>query len=162
SERTAAGCYLHGQQSWKEGGDHLAKEWYEKAIQKDSSFWNAYTALGQIELGAGHFERAKKLFEKSIRLNADDGWAMYYLAKADVSLGQNADALEMAYHSARHAESAAAAYHLAGTILLRGGKVAEAAKAFKQALDYDNHNVAAHDLLACALSGSGNVAGALE
>jgi tetratricopeptide (TPR) repeat protein len=162
SENTAAGCWLHGVQAWREGGNHVAKDWFEKAIGKDSSFSDAITSLAQIEMDAGQYETAKKHLERSIKLNPDDGWAMYYLAQANLQLGFVPDALEMAYHAARYAESKSAAYSLAGSILLRKGEFAEAVVTFRQALDYNAPDLASRDLLAFALWKSGQSDEALK
>lgn len=151
SENTASGCWLHGVQSWKEGGNHVAKEWFEKAIQKDENYSAAYTSLAQVEINACQYDSAKKHLEKSIKLNPDDGWAMYYLAKTDVELGFDADALEMAYHAARCSESSSAGYSLAGTILMKQGKFFEAAVAFDEALNYNALDLVSRNLLAYSL-----------
>ena len=151
SESTAGGCWLRGLQSGKEGGDHLAREWFEKALQKDENFTAAMTSLAEIEVNAGEFEAAKKHLEKSVKLNPEDGWGLYYLAKADLSLGLEADAMEMAYHAARCVESASAGYSLAAAIYIREGNYEATINPLHEALDYNGQDLASRDLLAYAL-----------
>lgn len=151
SEGTASGCWLRGVQAAKEGGEPIARDWFEKALQKDEAFTPAMAALGELEISAGNNAKAKTLLEKCVKWNVDDGWAKYYLAKAYLELGQEADALEMAYHAARCEESASAGYSLAGRILLQQGKYSEAINAFHEALEYNEPDLASHDLLAYAL-----------
>ncbi len=162
ADNTASGCWLRGIQCSKEGGEPVAKEWFEKALQKDENFTPAMTALAELEVGAGNYEAAKKLLAKCTKLNPDDGWAMYYLAKADMETGLEADALEMAYHAARCVESAAAGYSLAGNILIREGKFAEAATVLLEALSYNTADLTSSNLLAYALWKNGEPDKALQ
>lgn len=148
SDNTAAGCWLRGIQSYKEGGNHLAKEWFEKAIAKDESFTPAMTALAEQEVNAGRYEVAKKILEKCIKLNTDDGWAYYYLAQADLELGLADEALEMAYHAARCNESSSAAYSLAGTIYMRKGKFDLAIDPLQKSLNYNAEDLKSRNMLA--------------
>jgi len=160
SETTAAGCWLRGVQSCREGGQHLGKDWFKKAIQKDENFSAAMTSLGELEVNAGEYASAKKLLERSTKLNVDDGWALYYLAQCDRELGLMGDALEMAYHAAHCTESASAGYSLAGALLLEQGNYSEAIEPLRKALDFNAQDLASRNLLAFALWKSGDNEGA--
>jgi tetratricopeptide (TPR) repeat protein len=156
SEDTAAGCYLRGIWNDKEGAQNEARDYFEKAIEKDKNFAPAYSALGELELEAGEYEDAKGHLEQVLKLTPDDGWAMYYLAQAYLELGQPADAMEIAAVAARRPESACPAYSLMGSIYLRQGEVANAIEFLKKALDKDAEDLVSRDLLAYAYWKSGN------
>ncbi len=156
SDDTAAGCWLRGIQWEKEGKVHLAREWFEKAIQKDANFAAAFTSLGELQLDAGQFEDAKNHLEKSLKLNPDDGWAKYYLAQTYLELGQTADALEMAYHAAHKTETATAGYSLAGAIHIRLGEFACAIDPLKKAIDHNGQDLVSRNLLTFALWKAGD------
>ena len=151
SGNTAAGCWLRGIQSAKEGGTHLARELFEKAIQKDENFSSAMTALAELDINSGQYDDAIKNLEKSTKLNPDDGWAKYYLAQAYLEKGLTADALETAYHAARCSESSSAAYNLAGAILMRQGKFSEAVNPLRKAMDFNSNDLNSRNLLAFSL-----------
>ncbi|MEW6741319.1 MAG: DUF5107 domain-containing protein [Planctomycetota bacterium] len=156
-DTTAAGCWLRGVQCDKEGGQHVAREWFEKAFQKDPSFAPAMTALGELELEAGQWELARKHLEAAVKLCPDDGWALYYLAQAYVELGRTADALETAAIAARRPESACPAYSLVGSILLAQGELEGAAHFLSMALQKDAQDLVSRDLLAFAYWKAGDL-----
>ena len=157
SEDTPSGCWLRGIQYSKEGGTHLAREYFEKALKKDENFAPALTSLAELELGAGQYEEAKTHLEKSLKLNPDDGWTMYYLAQAYIELGLQADAIEMTYHAARRPESAAAGYSLAGAMLLQQGEFQKAVEPLRMAIDNNAQDLVSRSLLAYALWKTGNM-----
>jgi tetratricopeptide (TPR) repeat protein len=162
SENTAAGCWLRGRQAWREGGIHAAAEWYTKAIRKDENFFPAMTALAEIYINACQFDTAMIYLEKGVRLNPDDGWAMYYLSIAQLEKGSHMEALELAYHAARCIESSAAAHHLSGMIYMRQGKFREAIIPLRKALDYNAQDLKSRNMLAYCLWKTGNQAAALD
>ena len=151
SEDTAAGCWLIGISHDKEGGTHLAQEWYAKAVKKDVDFAPAYTSLGELELEAGQYTLAREHLEKSIKLNPDDGMAAYYLAQVLLEQGFVDDALETTYQAVRRPESTGPAYNLAGSILMRQGEFGKALDPLRKAVNFNPRDIASRNLLAYAL-----------
>lgn len=73
--------YLYTPQMWG-GSMEKAKECFEKAIQLDSNFVDAYIWLGTI-YEAKDKERAIAIYRKAVEVNPNSGWAKSKLEKLD-------------------------------------------------------------------------------
>lgn len=161
-DNTAAGCWLRGVQADKEGGTHMARGWYEKALALDANFAACHTALGELDLAAGQYESARSHLEKSLKINLDDGWTMYYLAQSYLELRMIPAALDMAFHACRKPETACPAYTLAGSIFLRQQEYAKALNPLHKAIEKDDRDIVSRNLLAYTLWKTGAMEGARQ
>ncbi len=116
-----------------------AESTYRQAISIRPQYWAGYSWLGAFYLAQARYREAAEMFAKVVEL-APDRFAGYYnLAGAYVLQGRYAEAIAMVQPSVA-IRPTASAYNQLGTAYFYSRRFAEAARAYEQALKFDERN----------------------
>ncbi|MBN2327026.1 MAG: DUF5107 domain-containing protein [Candidatus Omnitrophica bacterium] len=148
--------YLKGLLFDKQTNRPAAREWYLKALDKDSHHAPSLKGLAVLDMEAGLFESAVEFLQKAIQRNPDDGMAWFYLGSSFFHLQQEDEALTCAYKSARNSATKGIACDLIGRIYMRQKLYLDALKAFEKSLDANPEDVQTRRHRLLSLFASGN------
>lgn len=119
-----------------------AEKTYQTLIAQRPRYYQGYNVLGIFYLQQGQYKKAAEMFSKLLELapEVQEGYAN--LGAADLYMGRDEDAINAFEHSIKIRPSPAA-YSNLGTAYFRARRYSEAARSYKQAINYDENN---HDL----------------
>lgn len=86
--KDASKAYLHALDKFKK-----AVKKYEKAVDLNPEFAEAYSNLGYCRRNVGEHENALKAYDRALQLNPDLAEALEYRGVAYVQMGRRADAM---------------------------------------------------------------------
>ena len=126
-------------------------------VQTDSSDHLARFELAEVLVRDGDYARAEKQYRAAIRLQPTHAASYAGLARMLMLLPRDEDAAAILEEAARSARATARLHTLTGKLALRQGHYAEAAAAFRDAVDVDPSRAVHHYLLADALERRGSI-----
>lgn len=156
SELSVEEIYLKGLLSDKQTDRIQARQWYEKALAKDSHHTPSLKALAVLDLEAGLFEEAISRLEKAVERDSDDGMLWFYLGSAYFHSNLLENAKRCAFKSIHTIATASLGYDLAGRVCMRTGQYPKAVEMFENAARKNPDDSRAINHLAIAQYASGN------
>ncbi|HIH01861.1 TPA: tetratricopeptide repeat protein [Thermoplasmata archaeon] len=143
---------------WREERRHQlvskAKAYFSKVDERDDLFSLASWNLGMLCAEVGDWEEALNHLERTLRHFPNDQMVEETLARADLELGNQIEALTRVDEILAQSPTPGL-WLLKGRILLRMGKAEEALECFNQSISADPSSVDAHDLLISTLRSLG-------
>ena len=133
----AAAWHLLGKVRLTENDANGARDAFEKAISTDPKFVVPLLSLARLELQTQRMAQASELAGRALKLAPGSGEANYYLAVAEMSLGNmtTAEAAIQAVHASNEATRYPRTHFMLGNILAQKGDVKTAASEFRKFLD---------------------------
>lgn len=159
---TANEAYLEGMFNLEHEKPHLAKEYFEKALEKDPSLVAAHNQLGIIYSKRALWEKAEVEFKESLKKRRYQGIPRYYLGVGAKLQGKLEEAKTHLWGAIKYRETSAAAHRLLGEIALAENKPADARYHFTRSLAMNAHATDTLGLLAVSLRLLGDEKGAAE
>ena len=152
-----------------EGKHDEAVAKFNEAIGINAKCNDCYDNIGYSYTQKKDYDKAEEAYKKAIEVKADDAAAYSGLAniynaqrKFDDAAKASAKATELAGAKSPMAGGDADALYNQGVILWNGGKIADAKKAFQDAVAANPNHAEAHFQLGMALVNEGNMAGAVS
>jgi len=138
---------------------------FRKGLELDPNCQTCYTNMGFVYVQKKEYGEAEAAYKRATEIKPDDaaawnGLANLYNAQRKFDLAAEASAKATQLAGGGMAGGNADAMYNQGVILWNGGKVAEAKKAFQDAIAADPNHAEAHYQLGMALVNEGNLAGA--
>jgi cytochrome c-type biogenesis protein CcmH/NrfG len=151
----AAAWHLLGKVRLRENDANGARDAFEKAISTDSKFVVPLLSLALLELQTQRMAQASDLAGRALKLAPGSGEANYYLAVAEMSLGNmtTAEAAIRAVHASNEATRYPRTHFMLGNILAQNGDVKTAASEFRKFLDAEPASRAGRQGTACRVGG---------
>ncbi len=128
-----------------------------RRVQADSSDHLSRFELAEALVRDGDYAHAEKQYRAAIRLQPTHAASYAGLARMLMLLPRNEDAAAILAAAARSAQATARLHTLTGKLALRQGHYAEAAAAFRDAVDVDPSGAVHYYLLADALERRGSI-----
>jgi tetratricopeptide (TPR) repeat protein len=111
-----------------------ALPYFEKAVNKDPGYSEAYFQIGYCNGGLGRYGEAIEAFKQAIRIKPDDAEAYYNLGWTYDKLGRYTEAIEAFKQAIRIKPDYAEAYYNLGWTYDKLGRYTEAIEAYRQAI----------------------------
>lgn len=133
----SAAWHLIGKIRFAENNADAAKDAYEKAASTDPKFVLPLLSLASLELQTQRMAQASEAAGRALKLAPGLGEANYYLAVAEMSLGNmtSAEAAIQAVHASNEATRFPRTHFMLGNILAQKGDVKGAVSEFRKFLD---------------------------
>jgi tetratricopeptide (TPR) repeat protein len=139
-----------------------AIENYQKAIQLNPEYADAYYNLGNALYRQGQLEQAIENYQKAIQLNPEYADAYYNLGIALSDHGQLAQAIENYQKAIQLDPGKVLAYNNLGNALCKQGQLKRAIQNYQKAIQLNPEYALAYYNLGIALSDHGQLAQAIE
>jgi tetratricopeptide (TPR) repeat protein len=135
----AAAWHLLGKARLRENDANGARDAFEKAISTDPKYVVPLLSLALLELQMQRMAQASELAGRALKLVPGSGEANYYLAVAELSLGNmtTAETAIQAVHASNEAARYPRTHFMLGNILAQKGDVKTAASEFKKFLEVE-------------------------
>ena len=147
--------YLKGRKYDLATNRKKAREYYGKALMKDSHYSAALRALSVLDIEAGLYEKAAQQLKKALSRDDTDGLAWYFLGVCHLRLGDEIEALTCASKAVRCLGTASLGHDLAGRAHMRLGDFSKAVSAFRDAVRLNAADRKAKDHLLLAFYAAG-------
>jgi len=118
----------------RKGDPAGARAAYVSILDSDPGHSSSMRALGVLELEAGRYDRARRLFELSLERDDDPGMTWYLLGVARLRTGDFTGARTAAAHAIKRPGTAALGHSLRGRIWAQQGDHAAALESFTDGL----------------------------
>jgi tetratricopeptide (TPR) repeat protein len=113
---------------------HKALSYFERVIEKNPNYADAYFYIGYCKRKLGNYTEAVEAYKQAIRIKPDYAEAYYSLGVAYGELGLYTEAIEAFKQAIRVNPDFADAYYNLGVVYGELGRYAEAIETFKQAI----------------------------
>ena len=133
-----------GVMAYHNGQYEKAKELFNKAIELDSTFTEAYNNLGLTYTETDEETKATEAFKKAIELNPDLSTTYNNLGYAFYRLESYSEAIEMYNEAINKSKDNSSAYTNLGNAYYKLDKIEEALEAWEKAVEIDPANEKAH------------------
>ncbi len=159
--------YLNGIVQRSVGDYAQAKIYLERAVNLDPNFFNSRYNLGMVLVFLKEWPEAKQQLEKAIALGAPQAEVHFELAKALRGMGDMPGAMEemKVYQQSKKADDDATQAAVSagqGDAEIEAGKLDEAIRNYRDAIQASPENASYHFKLATALHRTGDTAGERE
>ena len=159
---SAEGLYYEGiVLVWSEEYEE-ALSYFKQAVNKDTSYADAYFYVGYCNAKLGRYNEAVEAFEQAIRIKPDDAETHCNLGVAYYSLGRYNEAVEAYKQAIRIKPDYAVAHDYLGVAYAELGRHNEAVEAYKQAIRINPDFTEAHYNLGVAYAKLGRHNEAVE
>jgi len=148
---SAEELWLKGVDSFKREHHEIAKRFFQRSLEKDSSFSKSITWLGLLSYISGLYEDAEILLKKSLRRNPYDEEARYYLCLTLMSLNKNREAERNLWKLYNFGKNRSLIFYLLGILRLRSSLYRDAEEMFRRALVENGLNLRALTTLSAVL-----------
>src|SRR5260370_2349050 len=142
--KTALKEYKRGVDAERKGDREEAIEHYLGVLKIAPDYYPAHNNLGSLYLGKADFKAAEEQFQEAVRLNQNDAQAYFNLGNVLMLIGHY-PASETALSSGlQRRPDSAFGHFLQGCLDVRTGKLADAEKSLRTALQLDSTMCQAH------------------
>jgi len=143
--------FLKGRKYDRATDRRKAREYYDKALARDSGHVASLRSLAVLDFEAGLYEQAIGRLQKAVHRDSDDGLSWFYLGASHLRAGNPQEALRCGYRAARCAGTESIGYDLAARAAMRLGDRSAAVDAIKKSVGDDDTDPVAADRRLLAL-----------
>lgn len=118
-QMTVEELYLKGRKFDRDTDRLKARQYYQKALDKDPGHVAALRAMAVLDVESALYQDAIGRLEKALQRDPDDGLSWYFLGVSRLRLGQFKEALDCGQHAARCFGTTSLGNDLAGRAAMR-------------------------------------------